>query len=204
LLDLVPFHADLVLGTQLAVYLHRVIEVSDLRSSARIFYCLVIGYLLGISLTGCAGLRMGQGCAPASVVAMNDVRPAPAWVADRLARVSPEPHFDLSADSLRLRDHEELARVTPMLKDVLRDFPDLIIVVEGYCDDRGLTDYNVQLGKQRAEAVRRALVGFGFPADHLQSVSFGDTRPQCSTQDEVCRQKNRSVRLSAAQRRNVN
>jgi peptidoglycan-associated lipoprotein len=118
--------------------------------------------------------------------------------------VAPDLYFDLSEHTLRTRERDELARITPALDEILRDFPDLIIVVEGHCDDRGSREYNLQLGKQRADAVQRAFVSLGFPADHLRSVSLGEKRPQCLTPDEACREKNRRVRLRAAQRRNSN
>ncbi len=155
-----------------------------------------------MSLTGCAALRTALDSAKTPRAEADDTQPAPEWVAERLARLSPDLYFDLDAHSLRERDRNELSRTTPQLKELLREFPDLVIVVEGYCDDRGSTVHNLQLGRQRAETVRRTLVSFGFPADRLRSVSFGDTNPQCFSQDEACRQKNRRVLLRAAQRRN--
>ncbi len=115
--------------------------------------CLVLGALLGISLMGCAGVRMGRGCTPTPLVATDETRTVPGWVADRLARVAPDLYFDLNEHGLRARERDELARIAPALKEILRDFPDLIIVVEGHCDDRGFAEYNLQLGKQRAEEV---------------------------------------------------
>lgn len=165
---------------------------------------MVLGALLGISLTGCAGLRMGQGCTPATLIPADETQPAPGWIADRLNRVAPDLHFDLNEHTLRASALDELAHIAPGLKQMLRDFPGLIIVVEGHCDDRGSTEYNLQLGKQRADAVQRTLVSFGFPADHLRSVSFGENRPQCLTPHEACRQKNRCALLRAAQRRDSN
>lgn len=170
-----------------------------MKDSARKQYCLMFSILLGIPLTGCAELRTRLDSAATPRIAADDTQPAPEWVAERLARFAPDLYFDLSAHCLRERDREELNRVTPQLKELLRDFPDLIVVVEGYCDDRGSTDYNLQLGRQRTDAVRQALVSFGFPAGCLRSVSFGDKRPQCFTRDEACRLKNRRVHLRAAQ-----
>lgn len=175
-----------------------------MRDFVRGLCSLVLGALLGISLTGCAGLRMGQGCTHASFVAADETQPAPAWVAYRLMRVAPDLYFDLNEYSLSAPERDELANIVPALKQILRDFPNLIIVVEGHCDDRGFAEYNLHLGKQRADAVQRALVSFGFPTDHLRSVSFGENRPLCMTPDEACRQKSRCVRLRAAQRRDSN
>lgn len=193
-----------LLGTQFALGQFLAIEVSALRNFVTRLCCLVLGALLGISLTGCAGLRMGPGCTPTSLVPADQTQPAPAWIADRLKRVAPDLYFDLNEHTLRASALDDLAHIAPGLKQMLRDFPGLIIVVEGHCDDRGSTEYNLQLGKQRADAVQRALVSFGFPADHLRSASFGENRPQCLTPDEACRQKNRCVLLRAAQQRDSN
>ncbi|MCE5309129.1 MAG: OmpA family protein, partial [Acidobacteriales bacterium] len=175
------------------------IEVSALKDSARKHCCLAFSVLVGMLLTGCAELRTRMDSVATPHVVTDDTQSAPGWVVERLARLAPDLYFDLSAHGLRERDREELSRITPQLQELLHDFPDLVIVVESYCDDRGSADYNLQLGRQRADAVRQALVSFGFPAGRLRSVSLGDKRPRCFTQDEACRQKNRRARLRATQ-----
>ena len=49
--------------------------------------------------------------------------------------------------------------------------------VEGHCDDRGTTEYNLALGQRRADAVARYLVGLGVSPSRVQAVSFGEERP---------------------------
>ena len=63
--------------------------------------------------------------------------------------------------------------------------------VEGHCDERGTTAYNLALGKRRAEAARRYLVDLGAPDSRIETTSFGKERPTCSEHTEACWSENR-------------
>lgn len=65
------------------------------------------------------------------------------------------------------------------------------LTVEGHCDQRGTRDYNVVLGKKRAEAVRAYLVDLGVESHKIQVISYGKERPFCYGNDEQCYQLNR-------------
>jgi peptidoglycan-associated lipoprotein len=65
------------------------------------------------------------------------------------------------------------------------------LTVEGHCDQRGTRDYNVVLGKKRAEAVRAYLVDLGVESHKIQVISYGKERPFCYGSDEQCYQLNR-------------
>jgi outer membrane protein OmpA-like peptidoglycan-associated protein len=153
---------------------------------------------MAMLLTGC-GLGLTPQPAPAVPSQTLGLLPAPGWVVDRMTRAAPDLYFDLNSHVLRLREQRKLAEIAPAIQDILHDFPELIIVIEGHSDDRGLHEYNQQLGLERADAVRRVLLNVSFPEDRVRAVSFGDRAPQCLTPDEVCRQKNRRVHFRAAQ-----
>jgi outer membrane protein OmpA-like peptidoglycan-associated protein len=159
---------------------------------------LTSGALMGMLLTGC-GLSLTPQPAPAVPPQPHDLRPAPAWVVDRMARAAPDLYFGLNSHLLPGRERRKLAQIAPALQGILHDFPDLIIVIEGHSDDRGLTEYNQRLGSERANAVRRVLLNLSFPEDHVRAVSLGESARQCLTPDEKCRQKNRRVHFRAAQ-----
>jgi len=74
---------------------------------------------------------------------------------------------------------------------MLRDNPKLAVRVEGNADERGTTEYNMQLGQKRAEAVRDYLVGAGVPAAQLSTISYGKERPAVDGHDESAWSKNR-------------
>jgi peptidoglycan-associated lipoprotein len=83
-------------------------------------------------------------------------------------------------------------------KDVafLNAHPTLKIVVGGYCDDRGSTEYNLALGENRANAVKQALVAAGIGGDRIRTVSYGKEKQFCTEENEQCWQQNRRAGFS--------
>jgi peptidoglycan-associated lipoprotein len=65
------------------------------------------------------------------------------------------------------------------------------ITVEGHCDPRGSSEYNLALGERRAKAVRDYLISLGVGADRVASVSKGKEQPFCSEASESCFAQNR-------------
>ena len=63
--------------------------------------------------------------------------------------------------------------------------------VEGHCDERGSTEYNLALGTSRAEAVKSALTQAGIAADRVKTISYGKEKPFCNEHTEECWQQNR-------------
>ncbi len=63
--------------------------------------------------------------------------------------------------------------------------------IEGHCDERGSTDYNIALGDQRASAVKNALTAAGISANRIKTISYGKEKPFCSESNEACWQQNR-------------
>ncbi len=75
--------------------------------------------------------------------------------------------------------------------DWLKAHPGQPVTIEGHCDERGTQDYNMVLGKKRAEATKSYLIDLGVDASQLRVVSYGKERPFCSEQNEYCYQQNR-------------
>ncbi|HUC52572.1 MAG TPA: peptidoglycan-associated lipoprotein Pal [Candidatus Cybelea sp.] len=75
--------------------------------------------------------------------------------------------------------------------DFLKAHPSIRAAIEGHCDERGSTEYNLGLGDRRANAVKQYLVSLGVPADRLTTVSFGKEKPFCMEHIETCWQQNR-------------
>lgn len=73
----------------------------------------------------------------------------------------------------------------------LRQHTNISFTVEGHCDERGSTEYNLALGDSRASAVRNALVQGGVAADKVKTISYGKERPFCTESNEQCWQQNR-------------
>jgi peptidoglycan-associated lipoprotein len=63
--------------------------------------------------------------------------------------------------------------------------------VEGHCDERGSTEYNIALGDKRANAVKNALTSAGISASRIKTISYGKEKPFCTESNEACWQQNR-------------
>lgn len=73
----------------------------------------------------------------------------------------------------------------------LGQHPNINFVIEGHCDDRGSTEYNLALGDQRASSVKNALVAAGVDASRIKTISYGKEKPFCMEDNESCWQQNR-------------
>ena len=76
------------------------------------------------------------------------------------------------------------------LADCLKRAPSKRVLVQGNCDERGTTQYNVALGSRRAEAARKYLSDLG-AAGTIETVSYGKEKPSCTESTEACWAKNR-------------
>lgn len=74
---------------------------------------------------------------------------------------------------------------------ILRGVPDLAVVVEGHCDERGTVEYNLALGDQRARAAMEYLLSLGVPAGRMTVVSLGKERPLDPASNEAAWARNR-------------
>jgi peptidoglycan-associated lipoprotein len=75
--------------------------------------------------------------------------------------------------------------------DFLKQHPDIHFTVEGHCDERGSTEYNLGLGDNRANAVKNALTRGGVSASNIKTISYGKEKPFCTESSEACWQQNR-------------
>ncbi|SOD01723.1 peptidoglycan-associated lipoprotein [bacterium JGI 053] len=81
---------------------------------------------------------------------------------------------------------------------VLRANPGVRLRVEGHCDQRGSTEYNLALGQRRAEAVRAYLVNLGIDESRLSTLSYGKERPLVEGDDEESLARNRRAEFTLA------
>ncbi len=79
----------------------------------------------------------------------------------------------------------------------LKSNPAAAITIEGHCDERGSSSYNLVLGEKRAKAVRSYLVELGVSPARVKVVSYGEERPFCEETSESCYQLNRRGHLVA-------
>ena len=73
----------------------------------------------------------------------------------------------------------------------LAEHADRNVVVEGNCDERGSSEYNIGLGNRRADAVKKMLVVSGAKASQISTVSFGEEKPRAAGHNEAAWSQNR-------------
>ncbi len=73
------------------------------------------------------------------------------------------------------------------------------VQVQGHSDERGTNDYNLALGSQRSESVKRFLIALGVPGGRLVTISFGEERPLCTQSEEACWTRNRRGQFAEPQ-----
>lgn len=90
------------------------------------------------------------------------------------ADISPDQQAVIQSDVAFLQQHTSMS-----------------FTIEGHCDERGSTEYNLALGDNRASAVKNALVAGGVGADRIKTVSYGKEKPFCTESNEACWAQNR-------------
>jgi peptidoglycan-associated lipoprotein len=98
-----------------------------------------------------------------------------------------DAYFDFNKADIRSDAREALGKTA----EFLRNHPEVKATIEGHCDERGSTEYNLVLGDRRATAVKNYLVQLGISADRMNTVSYGKEKPFCSESNEECWQRNR-------------
>jgi peptidoglycan-associated lipoprotein len=116
-------------------------------------------------------------------------RPAPAVpnVQELFDQNIKDAFYDLDKSDLRADARDALTKDA----EFLRSYPQVRISLEGHCDERGSTEYNLGLGQRRAEAAKNFLISLGITGDRVETISWGKERPFCSDHNEECWQQNR-------------
>ena len=158
---------------------------------------------------------------PTGVTVDQSAEDAAAARAQELARQRAMEEAQLKADALKeaqLKDAEfaqkaaaerkfqsqdilfgfDSSELSPMAKDLLKEKalwieanPTALVSIEGHCDDRGTTEYNIALGERRALSAKKFLVNLGVSESRLTTVSFGEERPLDLGNNDAAWAKNR-------------
>lgn len=96
-------------------------------------------------------------------------------------------YFDYDKYDVRMDQQSSLQGDASFLKQ----HSSIRITIEGHCDERGSTEYNLALGTNRADTVKNALVQAGVTGDRIKTISYGKEKPFCTAPNEACWQENR-------------
>ncbi len=96
--------------------------------------------------------------------------------------------FDFDQYAIRSDAVAVLEKNAELLKNT---YENSSVLIEGHCDERGTADYNLELGKRRAQAVKDYLIDLGVQETRIQIVSYGKEKPFCTESGPSCWQRNR-------------
>ena len=113
--------------------------------------------------------------------------PSSATEEDLFGQTVKDVYFDY--DKSDLRPDQQTAIQSDA--QFLNQHSNINFTVEGHCDSRGSTEYNLALGDQRASSVKSALISAGVSANRVKTISYGKEKPFCMEETESCWQQNR-------------
>ena len=108
-----------------------------------------------------------------TVAAVDPSQPLPGSQEELVQNVGDRVFFELDSAVLAADARQTLERQA----EWLRLFPEVSLVIEGHCDERGTREYNLALGERRANAVREYLISQGIEPSRLRTISYGKERP---------------------------
>jgi peptidoglycan-associated lipoprotein len=73
----------------------------------------------------------------------------------------------------------------------LQKYPNVVVRIEGHCDERGTREYNLALGERRANAVKEVLIAEGVAPSRISTISYGKERPIAPGSNEEAWAQNR-------------
>jgi peptidoglycan-associated lipoprotein len=100
-------------------------------------------------------------------------------------------YFEFNSSEVRAQDQDLVAAHAIQLNE--QSFGS--VRLEGHADERGSREYNIGLGERRAQAVRQMLMIQGVNASQIQTVSFGEERPEAMGSLESDYAQNRRVEI---------
>ncbi|MBI2344063.1 MAG: peptidoglycan-associated lipoprotein Pal [Deltaproteobacteria bacterium] len=102
-------------------------------------------------------------------------------------------HFDFDRSDVKADYQDEMQKNAAWAQS----HPSASVVVEGHCDERGSTEYNIALGDRRAKSAKAYLQHLGVSGAKISTISYGEERPLCTQHDEGCWWKNRRAEFVA-------
>ncbi len=99
--------------------------------------------------------------------------------------------FDTNSANIRPGLYSEIERIA----QVMAQYPQTRVIVEGHTDSKGKDDYNMELSRKRADAVMQELVKRGVNPSQIQTAAYGETMPVASNDTAEGRQRNRRVEI---------
>jgi len=154
------------------------------RGAAVSLFLVLVGALL---LTACASTGKTGNGGTATLGTGAGKGPIPGSEEDLVVNVGDRVFFDYNEYTLKDEGRTTLQRQAAWMKQ----HPEVVVQIEGHCDERGTREYNLALGSRRANATKDYLVSLGVPESRISTISYGKERPVCVESAESCYSINR-------------
>ena len=153
---------------------------------------VVLVLSVAAGLTACSKNKKDDAAADGTAVAVSEM-----VVAEETVEIPAQEvalgvvHFALDKATLNADNRKIVEANAQAIKAAASAVANYQVVVEGNCDDRGTTAYNIALGQKRADEVKAYYVRLGIPADKIATVSYGKEKPVCTEATAACWGKHR-------------
>jgi peptidoglycan-associated lipoprotein len=162
----------------------------------RIGYLIFLGLVVAaFVIASCGGGTTPPPAEEAPIVEVVDTvkpevpppPPKPEPTMDEIQQSLRTIYFDFDKFSLRPDAKADLDKNY----EILKEYPNVMVQIQGHCDERGTVEYNLALGEKRASAAKDYLVGMGVNPDRLSTISYGEERPANPGHNETAWAQNR-------------
>ncbi len=147
---------------------------------------LLCWVVAAVSVSGCSS-KSSETAVVEDTVEQYDAAAAEAALREEARRMVKDVFFEFDSAELDPMAVSQLKNNAMWLVDN----PTISLMIEGHCDERGTTEYNLALGERRAEVTKRFLEKAGVAASRLGTVSFGEEKPFDAGHNEAAWAKNR-------------
>jgi peptidoglycan-associated lipoprotein len=104
-------------------------------------------------------------------------------------------YFDYDRSDVR---PDQVAKLQSNAAKIKAKAANVMIQIDGHCDERGTQEYNMALGERRALAVRQYLIQLGCDGSRILTVSYGEEMPEVMGSNEAAWAKNRRAGFNEA------
>lgn len=166
----------------------------------KIILLMIVGILIAFMAIGCASTtKPDEGDTGSTTTGTTTV------TEDGKQRMEQMPKEDVSGKYIETQTTEfndiyfdfDMYNIKDESKSTLKDLSSWLsennakVIIEGHCDERGTDEYNLGLGDRRANSTKQYLVATGVSSNKIETISYGEERPQCTDKNESCWTKNR-------------
>jgi peptidoglycan-associated lipoprotein len=147
----------------------------------------LLSLMLTLTMIGCSGKKKDAGYNP-NPYPTYDNRPSYPTTPEKKPVGSLEVvYYDFDKANIKYDQQSKLDNNA----EIIKSDSSMNVTIQGHTDARGTNEYNMALGDRRARSARTYLINLGVDSSQLDTVSYGEERPDCVEQSESCWSLNR-------------